>query len=541
MTLNNQQQKLIFLTNYPIEINDIRIIIEKIILEKNILNLEISINAPIQFQLIIQVDEIIIDNSIIIRPEKLNVTQKFSQVNTISLPIELIIDITNSDNPKIGYIKVYGIQHTGSSITISKIKIYSKILYIIEKIKLIENYRNLYNAEKAVEYTIINKMDIPIRYIVLTSLLLNIIGVSAKYSNKKKKGDDKRQDLSIYYVTNLTGLQVTDEKGNRLNYLTFYELNNALGSNLIKDHSDIIVDLGNRLKPEERKTIILSKQINVDSESYIVLVPLRNGIVTEVLIRPPQGYFITVNGKENFIVLLNTEPIKFITLEGEVTNLRIDDMSLTIITDHKVENGQISSTSGVNFKFICNCNEDLRYSIAILHNLKVRHEIFWEYLFQFLSMITYGLLFQELGVNIKSLVLKSTLSPLMFWLFFIIGNGIGGIVFILIIIYKRSKSVGAFMPEILEFPNLIYSILLLMAVISIEYIILLHSSANIKSISRLNGIANVYLEMEFAILVILELPTILIEREIGDLYGKYLLSLIIITTLSMLLLIPWIV
>ncbi|WP_390530186.1 hypothetical protein [Sulfurisphaera ohwakuensis] len=536
---DNQIRKLIFRTNYPIKIGNIRIIIKEIELEENGNTLNVVIDVNTSDQLSIQIDELIIDDDIIIRPKR-SVVRKVSQVDTSNLPMEIVIDITKSDDPKIGYIKLNGIEYNNSSVKISKIKIYFKNLYKIDKIKLIENYKNLYNAEKAVEYTIVNKMNIPIRYVILTPSFLDIIGVSIK-SHRKKKGDNP-QDLSLHFSSSIIGLQVTDEKGNRLNYLTFYELSDVLPSNITK-HNYIIIDLGNRLKPEERRTIILSKQVNVDAESYMVIAPLFNGIMTEVLIRPPHGYFIIVNVKGDSISLLDTEhngtivSTRSITLEREVTNLQIDNLSLTVITDHEMENGEISSISGINFKFICNYSDNLYHAIYIPHGLKIKGEIFWEYLFSFLSMIVYGLFFQELAVDVMNIVYDSFL-PLLVPLSFVIGNLMGYVIF-LGFKYVRTKNIGAFITEMLKFSRIfIYSILLYTLVI-LGFI--LYALINITSVSQLSKIASIYLEMEFAILVILELPTILIEREIGDLYGKYLLSLIILTTFSMLLLIPWIV
>ncbi|BAB67079.1 hypothetical protein [Sulfurisphaera tokodaii] len=531
--------KINFRTNYPIKIGNIRIIIKEIELEENGNTLNVVIDVNTSDQLSIQIDELIIDDDIIIRPKR-SVVRKVSQVDTSNLPMEIVIDITKSDDPKIGYIRLNGIEYNNSSVKISKVKIYFKNLYKIDKIKLIENYKNLYNAEKAVEYTIVNKMNIPIRYVILTPSFLDIIGISIK-SHRKKKGDNP-QNLSLHFSSSIIGLQVTDEKGNRLNYLTFYELSDVLPSNITK-HNYIIIDLGNTLKPEERRTIILSKQINVDAESYIAAVPLINGIATEVLIRPPHGYFIIMNVKGGSISLLDTEyngtivSTRSITLEREVTNLQIDNLSLTVITDHEMENGEISSISGINFKFICNYSDNLHHLIYILHEFKIKGKIFWEYLFSFLSMIVYGLFLQELAVDVMRIVYDNFL-PLLVPLSFAIGSFMGYVIF-LRFKYVRIKSLGEFITDVLKFSrNFIYFITLY-ALVILGFI--LYALINITSISQLSRIANIYLEMEFAILVVLELPTILIEREIGDLYGKYLLSLIILTTFSMFLLIPWIV
>ncbi|QIW24022.1 hypothetical protein EWF20_07575 [Sulfolobus sp. S-194] len=126
-------------------------------------------------------------------------------------------------------------------------------------------------------------------------------------------------------------------------------------------------------------------------------------------------------------------------------------------------------------------------------------------------------------------------------LLLLIGAFVGLVLFIIYMLIVSKSDLLAGNIQIRNYKVSIRQILQLIFILIISIFSMFAILQKPSNVYILSSISNIYLETEFAILVVLVLAYVLAEKAVRDEYRQVLLLLTIVTVLSMLLLVPWVI
>ncbi len=425
-------------------------------------------------------------------------------------------------------------------ISIKSIEIYNLQYVRIPRVRYAKRHReDPFIAILTAEYTIVNNTSFPIRHVFIE------LGMPVR-------------DLSI-----------RDEKDNELHFFTAQELREIFGEDVNIGGFFVVVDLGEELRPGDSKILRFSGTYEEyeENKQQMVIIELVPNVTENVIIEPLPGHVCRLNTREDILINCNLPG------NGQWRNLPIGNnndicpgISVDVRVDPNERDSRVESSAPVDLQFrafnsnIPSPSTQLmifnttpkpplriglntvnspsrnykRYavnpnatstslvslrnpSIKIIYSLEIQHRWFWDTFLAFLSAIVGGLFIQELVTNIFSLQFFKFLLP--------IGAFIG---FLSFIIYMQHPQLQNRLVQ-----RIFYSVITLITFYS------LFRTPSTSLHTYLSSVFTIYLNGESAILVALGLAYVLTERTIGYTYRTLLLSLIIITILSILTLLPW--
>ena len=446
-------------------------------------------------------------------------------------------------------------------INIGRIEIFPLNRVIIPGCRIIQEHEDPFRARFTVEYNIVNEMDIPVRYVFI--------------------------DLGSY----VKGLRITDEEGNVLRFLTRQELREIFGADMIDKIKSffVIVDLGEEQKLRDARILHFTgfDEMHKRTKKYHIGFRLVPDVTESVVIEPPPSYECKINRREDIVVgevinnngryeLKDAKPLQRLGSNIIVTH----DLGLDAFASPDDENEivspagvdlqfrpfKIDASSSVNVKPILN-NQPQKTGIEIKYALEIQHKWFWDVFLTFFSIITFALIFQEFFTNFINIFTEIgfiskysfIIFTFVFLLIFIIGSLVGFSYAVskklqnpIIIDERVYDCIHNFLVRMSKFfirenkdsRYIVITLLVFIAIIIINATSVIETTVfNLYNpfFEIISKIESIYVELEFAILVVLELAYALAEKAVRDEYRDVLLTLTIITILSILLLIPWVI
>ena len=429
-------------------------------------------------------------------------------------------------------------------VCIGKILIYPLEGLRVTRYRVFQEHENPFSAMFTAEYTVVNNMPFPVRFLYL--------------------------DLQRY----IKGLEVRDEEDRVLRFLTRQELREIFGEDIIDKLNEffVVVDLGEGLDPGGAKVLRLTGTEEIDryTRNYFLGLTLYQNLTEGVVIRPPHGYEVVINKEKDIVVVRDVSEITK-NSDSEMVRRVFNDRDLarpiftgsddnrkSVKLDPKFrldrfvnpvpkKGDRIASPAVVDLQF--RLYEDKESSaekplfdelvenpgIAIRYSLEVQHKGFWDALLTFFSVLVFGLFFQELSYD-TAIDLGSSYPSLLSLFYHDFAT-----------LFALTLALGAAIGYLFAASNRLVrgrkgllKSLALVIVYSLIAIIIATSFGLTTPILIVSEVGKVYVELEFATLVAVELAYFLAERAVRDEYRGVLLILTALTLVSMLLLIPWI-
>lgn len=425
---------------------------------------------------------------------------------------------------------------------IGKVQVYPLEGVRVTRFRSVNEHGSPFSVEVTAEYTVVNYMPFPIRFLYA--------------------------DLQRY----VKGLEVRDGEGRTLRFLTRQELREVFGEDVIDRLNEffVVVDLGEVLEPGEAKVLRLvgAEEIS-ETRDYSLRFRLIPNVTEGVVIKPPHGYEVVIS-REDIVAVRDVsdeteewfkdrsraKPL-FAGNDGRKSvkldpNLRLDRF---VNPGPKEGSNEIRSTAVVDmqFRLYYDYSTSTRQGpseeplfrdpvedpgIAIRYSLEVQHKSFWNSLLTFFSVLVFSLFFQELFYDL-ALGLDRLYRPVLpflsydftssFALTLVLGSAIG-------YLYAARNGLTRGLGRLLDSSLMMLVYSLSVAIIAVDAVTSFGPTVH-AIISKLGGF---YVELEFAILVAVELAYFLAERAVRDEYRGVLLILTALTLVSVLLLIPWI-
>ena len=467
-------------------------------------------------------------------------TQK--EVITHSYPLDLgIVENAKTPTPFV-YFEVRGLECEENpkvtpspiEIRVGKILIYPLDSVRITRYRIFQEHENPFSATFTAEYTVVNNMPFQVRFLYL--------------------------NLQRY----IKGLEVRDEEDRVLRFLTRQELREIFGEDVIDNLNEffVVADLDEGLDPGGAKVLRLKGTEEIDrvTRNYFLGFGLLQNVTEGVVIRPPHGYEVVIN--ENDIVAVKdvskvtresfedrNQARPIFTTNDDRKSVKLDPkFRLDRFVDPVPKKGdRIASPAVVDLQF--RLYEDKKDSaekplfdelvenpgIAIRYSLEVQHKGFWDALLTFFSVLVFSLFFQELSYD--TAIDLGSFYPSLLSLFY----------HDFATLFALTLTLGAAIGYLFAASNRLVrgrkgllKSLALVIVYSLIAIIIATSFGPTTPVLIVSEVGKVYVELEFAVLVAIELAYFLAERAVRDEYRSVLLTLTVLTLVSMLLLTPWV-
>lgn len=422
-------------------------------------------------------------------------------------------------------------------VRIDRIAIYALDHVRVTRYRVLQEHEDPFSAKFTAEYTLVNNLPFPVRFLYL--------------------------NLQRF----IKGMEVRDEEDNVLRFLTMHELRETFGEDIIERLNEfyVVVDLGSRLEPGRAKVIRLvgTEEIS-ETRDYVLNFGLSVNVTEGVVIRPPHGYEVVIDGED--IVAVRDASRMTRTVFNDRNQVRpifvgsAERKSVKLDPKFRLDrfvnpvpvrgSNKIRSPAVVDLEFRLyedkeSTSEEPLFrdpvenpGIAIRYSLEVQHKGFWDSLLTFFSVLVFGLFFQEFFYDL-ALTLHRLYRPILPFLpydsalSFALTLALGSVTGYL---YAARSGLVRGLRQLLESSLMMLVYSLSVAIIAVDAITSFGPTVH-AIISELGGF---YAELEFATLVAVELTYFLAERAVRDEYRRALMTLTVLTLVSMLLLVPWI-
>ena len=526
----------------------------------NTVDLEVKAVSDRNARVAVKIDEVDV-NGVPLKVRNINVSATIGTVR-YTFPLNLgIVENSTTANPFV-YVGIgspekgnRGLEcreylDLGSSslsivIRIDKVMIYPLESVRVPRFRVVHEHETPFSAQVTVEYTIVNNAPFHLRFVYL------------------------------YLGRFVKGLVIRDEGDKTLRFLTMQELREVFGEDIINRLKEfyLVVDLGEELGPGKSKVLRLVGTEGVETRrgDYVLAFGLSPGVTEGVVIKPPQGYDVVIDRSDILVVrdisnltknslgnrqqaqsLFATQTRQnrfrvnpnlwldaFLNLNVAESSNR-ENFSSSAIVDLQFRLYHASSGQGAPQPLFTQPVENP--GIVIRYFLEIQHRQFWHAFLTFFSMLVFALFFQELFYDVIITVGHFYSSFVQSYLF----HNLAEFLLLAFVMGSLSGFFYAIHYGLVRKGESLWEILLIAAVYSVSVVILsvyaTFSFSQIIPVKTITtGIGDIYLELEFATLVAIELAYFLAERAVRDDYRSVLLVLTVLTLASMLLLVPWLV
>ena len=415
-------------------------------------------------------------------------------------------------------------------ISIHKILIYPLQSVRVIRYRVFVEHEDPFTARFTVEYTLVNNLPFPVRFL---------------YLNLQR---------------NIMGLEVRDDEDRVLRFLTRQELRKIFGEDVIDKQNEfyVVVDLAKELRPGEGKVLrfVSTEEITTKEMKYLLVIGLFPNLTESVVIRPPHGYKVILNSKgilvarnvsertwESFKDRNQIRPLLFPTDCNTKSRVRLDQK---FWLEWCVNPDTMEGNTGVELHFMLyednksTAEEPLfkdpveKPGIVITYTLEAQDKQLRDYSLTFFSVLAFSLFFQEFCYDTAAYLgrfcrLEIPFLPHGFADFFALTLVLGSVIGYL---FAAFSGLVRGWKELLKSSGLVVVYTLTVIIVAISFGL----STSVLVVSK---IEEVYIELEFAALVAIELVYSLAETAVRYRYRTVLLVLTILILASMLLLIPW--
>ena len=438
------------------------------------------------------------------------------QLKVIDL-LNLAIYLAESGKPRYVYFNMSGeMRITQSQIQVDSLEMVDNLS--ITRTRIFFKHEDSMRGLRKHEYTICNNTDFPVKHIYFK--------------------------LDSY----VRGLRV-EENRESLILLTNGQLRELLGEDVNRVEFTVVAELERELNPGECRIISFKgyDEIRRDQKGFEIKIQLFGNITEGIVIIPPRGYKVISNlGKISFTRLEEERPEEKTVSLDNWNKRKVElfpGVKLDLFGNPEPVNGVIESNSAIDMQFRTEIDsKGTQVNVKVTYNLEFQYLSFWRSFLWLMNMLLWGLFLQEfvvhLGETFKLLGIPGfEISSFGFSLAFLLGLVVGLLSFPYYIqanIGYVGKAIRSLLGRLSRRQPEAISLLVIMIMTIVG---LLGEFGSIKG-NPLSYVSFAYLEIEFAIVVVLELAFVLVERELREEYRNVLLVLVILSVISMLLAVP---
>lgn len=432
-------------------------------------------------------------------------------------PFNLAIYLSSQGKPRYVYFNISSNGRIyGTNLFVDTLEIYDNLSIV--RTRIFFKHEDPVRGFRRHEYTVCNTTDFPVKHVYF--------------------------GLDSY----VRGLRIEDEAHEHLILLTNGQLRDLLGEKINEMEFAVVVELNRELKPGECRTISLKSydEIRRGKKEFEIRIALLDNITEGIVIIPSKGYRVVTSLQRISFSLRDEDdkPTPIVSGNSLKWNRRNQELfpgiNLDLFCDPAPENGVVESNTAVDMQFRTTNSQGGRVFVEIAYGLEFQYLKFWRSFLWVMNILLWALFLQETWVHTEGLwkSLNIRLGPpanLEFGIAFLFGAIVGTVSFPF---YVESNWRG-YMGEIMKSlarrlrkgqPELVSSlIIVILAVVGLtEEFMSLQGNP-------LSDVSFAYLEIEFAIVVVLELAFVIVERELREEYRNVLLMLVILSMISMLL------